>query len=256
MLYKKAGFPDEGDYVICMVKRITYHTVFVNLDEYNAIEGIIHVSEVSPGRIRNIRDFVKPGKRIVCRVLRANKEKGQLELSLRRVSAGMTKKKNTEYKLEQKAEKILEAAGRKLGMDLKTAYEELGYRLIEVYGSLDAGFQGILKEDAKVLNIKKEYLEALTSIAREKIKPIKIKISKTIIISSLAPDGIDVIKDTLNNLSRYASKKGYEITQTYVSAPRYRLTVFANDYKTGEKVMEELVDYATSYAKQKEIKKT
>ena len=75
MLFKKQDFPEEGDLVLCTVTSVQFHSVFVDMDEYGK-GGMIHISEVSPGRIRNIRDFVKEGKKIVCKVLRINQEKG------------------------------------------------------------------------------------------------------------------------------------------------------------------------------------
>ena len=52
------------------VTKIEYHSVFVELDEYGKT-ALIHISEISPGRIRNIRDFVKvEDKKIVCKVLK------------------------------------------------------------------------------------------------------------------------------------------------------------------------------------------
>ena len=53
-------------------------------------------------------NYVKEGKKIVCKVLRVNAERKQFDLSLRRVSVAMRKKKNEEAKLEQKSYKILE----------------------------------------------------------------------------------------------------------------------------------------------------
>src|SRR3989344_4238126 len=74
----------ENDVALCTVTRIEGTGVFVKLDEYN-LEGSITFSEISPGRIRNIREFVSVGKKIVCKILR--KKEDHLELSLRRVSA-------------------------------------------------------------------------------------------------------------------------------------------------------------------------
>ena len=62
MLLKKQGFPEESELVLCTVTSVQYHSVFVDIDEYGK-SGLIHISEVSPGRIRNIRDFVKEGKK-------------------------------------------------------------------------------------------------------------------------------------------------------------------------------------------------
>src|SRR3989344_7808579 len=74
----------EGDIFLCTVKRIESAAVFVSIDEQNT-EGTITFSEVSAGRIRNIREFVSVGKKIVCKVLL--KRENHIELSLRRVSA-------------------------------------------------------------------------------------------------------------------------------------------------------------------------
>ena len=63
MLLKKEGFPEEEELVLCTVLSVYHHSVFVKLDEYDK-KGLIHISEVSPGRIRNIRDYVVEGKKL------------------------------------------------------------------------------------------------------------------------------------------------------------------------------------------------
>ncbi len=73
----------EDEIVLCTVKRIEGTSVFLTIE--GGGEGSMTFSEVSPGRIRNIREFIVPNKKIVCKVLRI---KGtQIELSLRRVTA-------------------------------------------------------------------------------------------------------------------------------------------------------------------------
>src|SRR3989344_8055808 len=73
---------EVGDLVLCTVDRIVGTVVFVKTDGYG--EGSIIVSEIAPGRIRNLRDYVVPKKKIVCKVLRISGDR--LDLSLRRVS--------------------------------------------------------------------------------------------------------------------------------------------------------------------------
>ena len=51
MLYKKQGMPDEDEIVLCTVTAVHHHSVFAKLDDYGKT-GMIHISEVSPGRIR------------------------------------------------------------------------------------------------------------------------------------------------------------------------------------------------------------
>ena len=59
--------PKEGEIVLCKVTKIFHSSVFANLVEYGDFSsGMIHISEIAPGRIRNLRDYVKVGKQIVC----------------------------------------------------------------------------------------------------------------------------------------------------------------------------------------------
>ena len=75
---------EEGQIVLCTVKNIEGTAVFCKIDDYEK-EGTMITSEVAPGRIRNLRDYVSPGRKIVCKVLKIDKE--NIYLSLRRVTA-------------------------------------------------------------------------------------------------------------------------------------------------------------------------
>ena len=64
MLYKRTGLPEQDEIVLCKVTKIFPNSVFVDLLEYGK-SGMIHISEGSPGRIRNLRDYVTIGRQIV-----------------------------------------------------------------------------------------------------------------------------------------------------------------------------------------------
>ena len=92
---------------------------------------MIHISEISPGRIRNIRDYVKEGKKIVCTVLRIHKDKGHIDLSLRRVNENQRRQKNSQIKQEMLAEKIVENVARKMKEDPIKLYDTIVAVLFE-----------------------------------------------------------------------------------------------------------------------------
>jgi len=228
MFYKKQKFPEVGEIVICTVKRILPHAVFVDLDEYGK-EAMIHISEIAPGRIRNIRDYVKENKKVICRILNLDKEKGYIDLSLRRVTLTQKTTKNNQYKQELKCEKILEDAAKALKLDLKTIYEKAGSNLIDKYSSLTNCFSEIINNnlDLKTL-IDDKIAEKITEIVKEKIKPPEVIISGTLKLESDSIDGIEIIKKSLKNI------KDDDVKISYISAPNYKLTVKAKDYKTAE----------------------
>jgi translation initiation factor 2 alpha subunit (eIF-2alpha) len=72
-----------GDILLCTVDRIVGTVVFVKI-EGEKREGSIILSEVAPGRIRNLRAHVVPKKKIACKVLRISQNR--IDLSLRRVT--------------------------------------------------------------------------------------------------------------------------------------------------------------------------
>src|SRR3989344_2670790 len=232
MFYKKQNYPERDEIVICTVKKILPSSIFVDLDEYGK-EAMIHISEIAPGRIRNIRDYVKENKKIVCKILNVDKAKGYIDLSLRRVNQAQRISKNKEYKQEQKAEIILEDVAKKLDMDLKTIYEKAGYSIINAYGNLTPFFYDIVndKVDFKKLDIPNDIADALSEIVKDKIRPIEVNIAGTIKLESDASDGIDLIKKTLEHIDN-VNKNAIKIT--YISAPRYKIVVRAKDYKTAE----------------------
>ena len=87
---------EEGDIVLCTVDRIVGTNVFVKIDSEQEKEGVIVFSEIAPGRIRNIRDYVVPKKKIVCKVLRISGDR--IDLSLRRVTQKEQKELKEKYR--------------------------------------------------------------------------------------------------------------------------------------------------------------
>ncbi|MDD5650345.1 MAG: translation initiation factor IF-2 subunit alpha [Candidatus Nanoarchaeia archaeon] len=232
MFYKKTGLPQEGDIVLCTVKKILSHSVFVDLDEYNNIEGMLHISEVSPGRIRNLRDFVVPGKKIVCKIIKVQDEK-HIDLSLRRVPMNIRIEKNNEYKQEQKAEKMLEHIGKELNLSLEDMYKKVGYKAIEEYGLLTNFYQSLFEDNSilKKLNIDEKIAKLLLNLINEKIKVPEVEVSATLVLQSYKENGMSTIKTLL------LPEIKNDVKITYLSAPRYKIDVKSKDYKSAENIL-------------------
>ena|SRR3989344_3076193 len=252
MFYKKEGMPEENEIVICTVKKILYHVVFVSIDEYKNLEGMVHISEVSPGRIRNLRDFVKEGKRIVCKVLKIDRDKKQIDLSLRRVSPSQTRNKLTEIKQEEKAEKMLEYVAKKTDLSLEDIYKEVGNKIIEKEGTLTAGFYRLVKEDETLiekLTSNKKISNELTKIIKEKVSLPEIKITRVLSLTSYSSEGINVIKKIIKDTIEFSKKNNYNLKIMYIGAPKYQLTLTSLDYKDAERGMKEISEFAMAEIK-------
>ncbi|MBI3035217.1 S1 RNA-binding domain-containing protein, partial [Candidatus Woesearchaeota archaeon] len=205
MLFKKQGFPEEGDLVLCTVTSVQYHSVFVDMDEYGK-SGMIHISEVSPGRIRNIRDFVKEGKKVVCKVLRINQEKGHIDLSLRRVNESEKRRKIDDIKKEQDSEKIVEIAAGKIGMKTEELYSEISEKIKKKIDSLHDFFEMAVKEECLLdsLGIDKKNIKIIEETIKQRIKPTEVMIAGKLKITTYAPNGIEIVKESLKKAEESA----------------------------------------------------
>jgi translation initiation factor 2 subunit 1 len=243
MFLKKQGFPEEGELVLCTVTKIFGHAVFVSVDEYNR-SGMINISEVSPGRIRNLRDFVVEGKKIVCAVLRVNQEKGHIDLSLRRVNDNQKRRKLEEIQLEQKAEKIIEFIAKELEIPIEKFYSDIITKIKKEYPSLNACFSAIVNDNINLssLGIREDFAQKIVEIVKERMKPVKITIAGDLSLRVLTPKGIEAIKEALKKAEEIG-KEALEIR--YLGGGTYHMVITAPDYKKGEKILKDSLDSAT-----------
>ncbi|MEM2956210.1 MAG: S1 RNA-binding domain-containing protein [Candidatus Pacearchaeota archaeon] len=227
-------FPEEGELLLCTVTRIMGTTVFVNIENYNK-EGVIATSEIAPGRIRNIRDYVTINKKIVCKVLRVNKEKGNIDLSLRRVSQKEAHKVLEEYKKEKDSFLILKIV-------LKEKALQIAEKIKRKYSSLNKFLEKV-RENNSLINefVSQEEAEKILDLLKEKMKE-KVYSQKAIIsISSNASNGISIIKDAL------LSAKNVKIS--YIGAPYYSIVAESNDPKDAEKKLKSAIEIITGKIK-------
>ena len=214
---------------------------------------MIHISEIAPGRIRNLRDYVKEDRRIVCKVLDINRVTNNIDLSLRRVSTSAMLEKLNDYKQEEKAEKLLESVGKQFKTDLKHMYDAVGIKVLTKYPSLYSFFQTISVKGKDVLDsldIPKNYKDALAKIAAEKIKPVEVKVGGTLSLKTYADEGILLIKKLLLDLQ----KGGANVH--YLGAPKYKLEITSTDYKTAETQLKHLTEKTLEEAEHNHIEAT
>ncbi len=238
MLLLKKGFPEEGDLVLCTVTKIYFNSVFVKLDEYDK-PGMIHISEISPGRIRNINDFVTPDKKIVCKVIEIDKKKGHIDLSLRRVNEIQKRSKIDEIKQEQKAEMIVQNLAKELKADTIALYTKIIDAISKKYELLYPFFQDISTENTEIgkFEINAEIAAPLEKIVKERIKPPIVEIHGEFTLKSYAPDGVDIVKAVLEK----ALKKDCTVLK-YVGGGRYSIVIRSPDYKEAEKILKSMTE--------------
>lgn len=72
-----------GDYIEVVITRVVDFGAFARLEE--GIEGLIHSSQVGYSSTQNLKEAVKPGDRVLVKVLEINPERRRMALSMRQV---------------------------------------------------------------------------------------------------------------------------------------------------------------------------
>lgn len=71
----------EKDIIEAKVTGIQEYGAFVNID--NEHDGLIHISEISYGYVKNINDYVKIGDKIYAEIINIDDKTNQLRLSIK-----------------------------------------------------------------------------------------------------------------------------------------------------------------------------
>ena len=225
---------EEGDIVLCTVDRIVGTNVFVKIE--NNGEGCIIFSEIAPGRIRNIRNYVVPKKKIACKVLRISGDR--IDLSFRRVTQKEQKELKERYKQEKSYEKILKSV---LG-------EEQGEKIIQEISKKDKIYDFLqnAKENPKELEklVGRENLKKIVDILKTQ-KQKKAVLKKEIFLTTTEPNGIELIKNLLKRI------KGTEIK--YISSGKYSLKRKSEDIKKTDTELKNALEELEKEAKKKGV---
>ncbi|MEK6926394.1 MAG: hypothetical protein AABW50_03900 [Nanoarchaeota archaeon] len=219
---------EEGDLILCTVDRIVGTVVFVKIEDDG--EGSIMTSEIAPGRIRNIRDYVVPKKKIVCKVLRVSGDR--IDLSLRRVTQKEQKEVLESYKQEKSFISVVKSI---LGDKAESAILSIKNKtkLVDFLEEAKTNPEELEKIAGK------EPAQKIISIIKTQKQKIFI-IKRNFKLSTIKPDGIELIKKMLGDK---------EIEIKYISAGNYCIKSESTDPKKADNKIRETLDLIEKEAK-------
>jgi len=249
---RKNEFPSPEELVIGTIVEVFPEGAFVRLEEYGGKVGLVHLSEVASGWIKNIREHIREGQTVVCRVLAVDERRGHVDLSIRRVKESEKAWKREQWKREERAEKLLELAAKKLKKSLDEAYEEVGFKLQEKFGDMYTGLELVAKEGGKVLEdlgLNRKWVNALVKVSSSLVGLPFFKVVGYLELQSMAPDGVEKIKEAMIKAKEAASTDGVKVEIYYVGSPRYRVEVSASSYKEAEAVLRKVAELAINSIK-------
>lgn len=196
-------YPEVESVVMVNVRNIADMGAYVSLLEYNNIEGMILLSELSRRRIRSIHKLIRVNRNEVVMVLRVDKEKGYIDLSKRRVSPEDVAKCEDRYNKAKAVHGVLRHLTERRKFFLEDMYEKIGWPLYKKYGHAYDAFKIAISEDKNAgdpfaeLDVPADVIEELKTYILRRLAPQPIKIRSDIEVSCFTYEGIDAIRQAL-----------------------------------------------------------
>jgi len=258
MRYYEQRYPEVDDLVMVQVRQIAEMGAYVKLLEYDNIEGMILLSELSRRRIRSIQKLIRVGRNEVVVVLRVDKEKGYIDLSKRRVSPeDITKCEERYTKSKTVASIMRHVATRSAGITtvpenksegeveegavvgeteeerLENLYDQIAWPLGRKYGHPYDAFKLALAESDQIFgdlpsSVPQATVQFLQATIARRLTPQPIKLRADIELTCYQPAGIDAIKKALR-AGEKVSTETVPIHAKLVAPPLYVLGTNATD---------------------------
>ncbi|CAI7609371.1 unnamed protein product [Penicillium crustosum] len=236
-------YPEVDSFVMVNVKQIAEMGAYVKLLEYDNIDGMILLSELSRRRIRSIQKLIRIGRNEVVIVLRVDKEKGYIDLSKRRVSPEDVIKCEERYNKSKAVHSIMRHVAEATQTPLESLYENIGWPLNQKYGHAHDAFK-ISITNPNVWDeitfpsdaVKSELQQYINS----KLTPHPTKVRADIEVTCFGYDGIDAVKDALRTAEADNTPEN-QIKVRLVAPPLYVLASQCLDKTLGVKLLEEAI---------------
>ena len=239
---------------------------YCRLLEYDGVEGMILLSELSRRRIRSINKLIKVGRNEVCMVIRVDKEKvrgwgrgrggahfpvpgtsrpptpppspthqGYIDLSKRRVSAEEVSKAEDKFNKAKAVHSIVKHVSSKQRVPMASLYPRLAWPLYKKYGHAFDAFSLAVAEDANVLDTLDlsvgERTDVLTYV-RARMTPQPLKIRADVQVTCFTEAGINAIRAALS-AAQAVTCEGVPIKVRLIAPPLFVMTTQCLDKAAG-----------------------
>lgn len=231
--FHEQKFPEIDDLVMVNVKEIADMGAYVKLLEYDEIEGMILLSELSRRRIRSIQKLIKVGRNEIAVVLRVDKDKGYIDLSKKRVTPEEALKCEDRYNKSKSVHSILRHVAEKYQVSLQGLYENYAWPLARKYGHAYTGFRHVITDphnafEGVTIDPENEVYKELIYQVSKKLTPNPVKVRADVEVTCFAYEGITAIKESLK-AGEAVSTEAVPVKVKLVAVPLFVLTSLSLD---------------------------
>jgi translation initiation factor 2 subunit 1 len=240
-------YPELEEVVMVNVTEIGEMGAYVTLMEYDNIEGMILLSELSRRRIRSIAKLVRVNRTEVVMVLRVDKEKGYIDLSKRRVDPEDVVKCEDRYNKAKAVHSVMRHLAQTHKLNLEAAYSMIAWPLYKHFGHAYDAFKLAITDSEKNIfdgtgvSISSEMKANLLTYVKRRLAPQPVKIRGDIEVTCFTYEGIDAIKKALL-AGEEAGTDDAVIKIKLIAPPMYVMTSMTLDKDSGVDVLTKAIE--------------
>jgi len=251
-------YPEVDDVVMVQVKSIAEMGAYVSLLEYNNIDGMILLSELSRRRIRSVNKLIKVGRQEPVMVLRVDTEKGYIDLSKRRVSPEDAQAGEEKFNKSKLVHTITRHAAETTNTDLEDLYKALTWPLYKKYGHAYDAFKQMVSSPEDMFSeaiaisgeegaatLTQEVRSAIVKDIKRRMTPTPLKIRADIELTCFHYDGVLHIKDAIR-AGESISTPECTVRIKLLAPPLYVLTTQTIDRKQGIEMLSQAIEAVKS----------
>lgn len=248
--FYKQKFPEVDDVVMVNVRQIAEMGAYVHLLEYNNIEGMILLSELSRRRIRSINKLIRVGRSECVVVIRVDKDKGYIDLSKRRVSPEDIIRCEEKYAKGKVVNSILRHVADILEFETDQQFEELCEKTAWHFDEKmkrQAASYDIFKaavNDPSLLDecgLDDKTKDILLLHMKRRLMSQAVKVRADVEVGCCVYEGIDAVKNALR-AGIACSTEDMPVKINLIAPPLYVVTTTTLDKDKGLEKLKEALD--------------
>ncbi|OLS19869.1 MAG: Translation initiation factor 2 subunit alpha [Candidatus Heimdallarchaeota archaeon LC_3] len=239
--FTEADFPSKGELIIGKCTKITPHGAYFLIEGYEKLgetAGFVHISELSKTWIRNIRKHIKEGQKSVSKVLRINPQRAEVDLSIRRTTEAQKRNTLKIFKQESRAKSILGMSKDQLELN-DESMDAITETLYAHFGQLVTALEKTRDNDYKILvdiGIEEKVARVIADLATKELENTSVQLGGKLRCSLYVKNGLEIFKSAINDSIKQAKENdALNVYVQNISAPDYRITIEADDWKKAEK---------------------
>jgi translation initiation factor 2 subunit 1 len=237
-------YPEVDQTVMVQVKSIAEMGAYVSLLEYDGVEGMILLSELSRRRIRSVNKLIRVGRQEAVVVLRVDKEKGYIDLSKRRVTPEEIEKLDVKWNKSKTVHSIMRQVSSRVHIPVEELQRQIAWPLYKKFGHAYNAFKLAVSDPEPVfegLDITPAVRAELMKQIDRRLTPQAVKIRADVEVTCFKYEGIDAVKDALLEGLKL-STEDFPMSIKLIAPPLYVISTVSLDREEGVALVKRVCD--------------